>query len=51
MILTIVAILVLFWLIGVFFHLLGAFIHLALIIAACLFVYDILVVRRRRDKK
>ncbi|HVX57967.1 MAG TPA: DUF5670 family protein [Candidatus Saccharimonadales bacterium] len=53
MLLTIVAILVLIWLLGVFLHFLGAFIYLALVVAAIVFVYDVLVVRpreRKRDK-
>ncbi|MGC1177020.1 MAG: lmo0937 family membrane protein [Candidatus Saccharimonadales bacterium] len=47
MLLTIAGILVLIWLIGVFFHILGGLIHVFLVIAAIIFVYDVLVVRRR----
>jgi hypothetical protein len=47
MLLTIVAILVLIWLIGVFLHLLGSLIHIAIIVAAIVFVYDVLVKKRR----
>jgi hypothetical protein len=48
MLLTIVAILVLLWLVGVFIHIFGAFIHLLLVVAAVIFVYDVLVKRRRK---
>lgn len=51
MLLTIVAILVLIWLIGVFLHILGGLIYIALVFAAIVFVYDVLVVRRRPPKK
>lgn len=47
MLLTIVAILVLIWLIGLFLHFLGALINIAIVVAAIIFVYDVLVVRRR----
>ena len=49
--LTIAAVLVLFWLIGVFLHILGALIYIALVLAAIIFVYDVLVVRRRTPKE
>jgi 4-hydroxybenzoate polyprenyltransferase len=49
--LIIAAILVLIWLIGVFLHILGSLIYIALVIAAIIFVYDVLVVRRRPPKE
>jgi hypothetical protein len=51
MLLTIVAILVLIWLLGIFLHFLGAFINIAIVVAAIVFVYDVLVVRRRNGPK
>jgi 4-hydroxybenzoate polyprenyltransferase len=51
MILTIVAVLVLIWLIGLLLHVLGGLINIILIIAAIIFVYDVLVVRRRKPKE
>lgn len=49
--LTVAAVLVLFWLIGVFLHILGTLIYIALVLAALIFVYDVLVVRRRTPKE
>lgn len=49
--LTIAAVLVLIWLVGVFLHILGGLIYIALVLAAIIFVYDVLVVRRRTPKK
>jgi 4-hydroxybenzoate polyprenyltransferase len=51
MLLTIAGILVLIWLLGALLHLAGAFIHLVLIIAAIVFVYDVLVKRRRAPRE
>lgn len=48
MLLTIAGILVLIWLLGVFLHLAGSLIHLILVIAAIVFVYDVLVKRRAK---
>ncbi len=45
MLLTIAAILVLLWLLGVVVHI-GAFIHLLLIIAIAVFIWDRLVAHR-----
>lgn len=45
MLLTIAAILVLLWLLGVVVHI-GAFIHLLLIIGLAVFIWDRLVARR-----
>jgi 4-hydroxybenzoate polyprenyltransferase len=49
--LTIAAVLVLIWLIGVILHILGGLIYIALVVAAVIFVYDVLVVRRRKPRK
>lgn len=43
----IAAILILIWIFGVFIHFLGALIHIALVVAAIIFVYDVLVKQRR----
>jgi 4-hydroxybenzoate polyprenyltransferase len=51
MLLTIVAVLVLIWLIGLLLHILGGLINVIIIIAAIIFVYDVLVVRRRTPKE
>jgi 4-hydroxybenzoate polyprenyltransferase len=51
MLLTIVAVLVLIWLIGLFLHILGGLINIIIIIAAIIFVYDVLVVRRRKPRE
>ncbi len=51
MILTIVAVLVLIWLIGLLLHILGGLINIIIIIAAIIFVYDVLIVRRRPPKE
>lgn len=45
MLLTIVAVLVLLWLLGVVVHI-GSFIHLLLIVALAVFIWDRLVARR-----
>lgn len=47
MILTIVAILILLWLLGLIAHIGGAFIHLLLAIAVIVFIWDHIVGRRR----
>jgi len=46
MLMTIAALLVLLWLIGLIVNIGGGFIHLLLIVAAVVFVYDVLVKRR-----
>lgn len=51
MLLTIVAVLVLIWLIGLLLHVLGGLINIILIVAAIIFVYDVLVVRRRKPRE
>ena len=47
MILTIIAVLLLFWVLGIVVHV-GAFIHLLLIIALAVFIYDHTIGRRNR---
>ncbi len=51
MLLTIVAVLVLIWLIGLLLHILGGLINIIIVIAAIVFVYDVLIVRRRKPKE
>jgi len=43
---TIVAILIIMWLLGFSFHIGGGLIHLILVVAVIMFVYDMLVGRR-----
>ena len=43
---TIVAILIIMWLLGFSFHVGGGLIHLILVVAVIMFVYDMLVGRR-----
>ncbi len=47
MLTTIVVVLVVLWLIGILVHIGGGFIHLVLLIALIVFVYDMLVKRRK----
>lgn len=47
MILTIIAILIILWLLGLFVHVGGALINILLIVALVVFLYDVLVTRRR----
>jgi hypothetical protein len=47
MILTIVAVLILLWLLGIVIHV-GAFIHILLIAAVVIFIYDHTIGRRSR---
>lgn len=47
MILTIIAILILLWLIGLIAHIGGGFIHLLLVIALIVFIWDHTVGRNR----
>lgn len=49
MILTIVAILILLWIIGLLAHIGGGLIHLLLIIAVIIFIWDHTIGRRRVD--
>jgi hypothetical protein len=46
MILTIIAILILLWLVGLLGHIGGGLIHLLLVVALVVFIYDHLVRRR-----
>ena len=48
MLLWIAAILFVLWFFGLLGHIGGGFIHLILVIALIVFVYDVLVARRRR---
>ncbi len=48
MIYTIVGILVILWLLGFIGHIGGGLIHLLLVVAAIVFVYDLLVGRSRQ---
>ena len=43
---TIIAVLIILWLLGFSFHIGGGLIHLILVIAVVVFVYDMLVGRR-----
>lgn len=47
MIMTIIGILVVLWLLGFIAHIGGGLIHLLLIVALVVFLYDMLVTRRR----
>lgn len=47
MILTIIAILILLWLLGLIAHIGGAFIHILLVIAIIVFIWDHTIGRRR----
>jgi hypothetical protein len=47
MIMTIIAILLLLWILGLIIHIGGAFIHILLIIAVIVFIYDHTIGRRR----
>lgn len=47
MLLTIAAILLLLWLVGLIGHIGGGLIHILIIIALVVFIYDLLVGRRR----
>ena len=46
MILTIIAVLLLLWLLGIVIHV-GSFIHILLVVALIIFIYDHTVGRRR----
>jgi hypothetical protein len=46
MILTIIAVLILLWLVGLLGHIGGGLIHLLLVVALVVFIYDHLVRRR-----
>jgi hypothetical protein len=46
MILTIIAVLILLWLVGLLGHIGGGLIHLLLVVALIVFIYDHLVRRR-----
>lgn len=46
MLLTIAAILIILWLLGISIHIGGGLIHILLIIALVVFIYDMLVKRR-----
>lgn len=46
MIYTLVSLLVLFWLVGLFAHVGGSFIHGLLVLALAIFVFDMLTGRR-----
>lgn len=46
MLLTIAAILVILWILGLLGHIAGAFIHIVLVIAVIVFLYDVFVRRR-----
>lgn len=47
MIMTIIAILIILWLIGLLAHIAGAFIHILLIVAILVFIYDHTIGRRK----
>lgn len=47
MILTIIAILLVLWFLGLIIHIGGGFIHLLLLIAVIVFIWDHLIKRRR----
>jgi 4-hydroxybenzoate polyprenyltransferase len=47
MLMTIAAILAVLWLLGLLGHIGGGLIHLLLVIALVVFIYDVLVARRR----
>jgi K+-transporting ATPase A subunit len=47
MILTIIGVLVLLWLLGLLAHIGGGLIHLLLVVALVVFIWDLLVGRRR----
>ena len=49
MILTIIAILILLWLLGLIAHIGGGFIHLLLVVALIVFIWDHTVGRRHVD--
>lgn len=49
MLITIAAILVILWLLGVVIHIGGGFIHLLLVIALIVFIYNMLTGRRPTD--
>lgn len=49
MILTIIAILILLWLVGLLANIGGGFIHILLIVALVIFIWDHTVGRRRLD--
>ncbi len=46
MLMTIAAILVVLWLFGLLGHIAGGLVHLLLVVAAIVFIYDVLVRRR-----
>ena len=48
MLLTIAAVLVILWLLGLLGHVAGGLIHLVLVVALIVFLYDLLVDRRTR---
>ncbi|MFI5212476.1 MAG: lmo0937 family membrane protein [Candidatus Saccharimonadales bacterium] len=45
---TVVVILIVLWLLGLIVHIGGAFIHLLLVVAAIVFIYNLIAGRRRR---
>ena len=49
MVLTVVAILILLWLVGLLAHIGGGLIHLLLVVAVIVFIWDHTVGRRRVD--
>jgi len=49
MVLTIIAILILLWLVGLLAHIGGGLIHILLIVAVIVFIWDHTVGRRRVD--
>jgi K+-transporting ATPase A subunit len=49
MILTIIAVLILLWLLGIVVHIGGGLIHLLLVVALVVFIWDRTVGRRRPD--
>jgi len=46
MLYTIISLLVLFWLVGLVAHVGGGFIHLLLVVALCVFAFDLISGRR-----
>lgn len=48
MIMTIVGVLVVLWLLGLLVHIGGGIIHFLLVVAAIVFLYDLLVGRKRK---
>lgn len=48
MLYTLISILILFWIVGLFMNIGGGLIHTLLVIALCIFLYDVFIGRRTR---